>query len=270
MHGALRALLGPLPFAALLVACEGSDAQFATRIDPALGATRHAVSVLGAYQDGRPSSEAWDLVAPSLTSALRSSRCELGYNTLVASSDPRADLIEEHARGDRSTEELVANVGPGAQGDLILVVQVDGNLPDRERVASKMRGGGGRSAAPQSLGGHTSGRLGGMPGRGSLATTTSFEGAGDSALLDRSMLGITASFFSVRDGRVVASVSMDYTGARAEEASEKFAAKLVRSLPEMTCVGWRWDSPSALAPRAPAAPSDALPPTGVPGLTNGI
>jgi hypothetical protein len=60
--------------------------------------------------------------------------------------------------------------------------------------------------------------------------------------VDTNVLDISASLFSIAQGRSVALVSMEYSGTSVDDALSKFSMKLGRSLVGVSCVGWNWDS----------------------------
>ena len=53
-------------------------------------------------------------------------------------------------------------------------------------------------------------------------------------------LDLSASLYSVREGKSVGLVSLEYQGQNADEAIGQLAAKLAQSLHGATCVGWNW------------------------------
>jgi hypothetical protein len=81
--------------------------------------------------------------------------------------------------------------------------------------------------------------------------TSALEGVGDVVPLDPSVLTVSASFFSVPERRLVATVSMEYSGSSLDDASARFAAKIVHALPEVTCAGWNVEPPEDAALVAP-------------------
>jgi hypothetical protein len=232
---ALRGLaLGGLLCAALLGCDDGSGeltAKFAANFAPG----PHTVSVLGVYQDGRMSPATWDDLGPYLVQALRSDHCAVGYDALATSGAPLAEAIDGFAREDGPTDELLTQLAPAAEGDLVLVLTFAGKLP------AKAPGSGAAhpAVAPSGGGGR---RRGGR--RGGSAPTQ--EAA------DPNRLDISASLFSVSQRRSVALIQMRYAGASVQDAMTRFTAKLKDSVPDMKCVGWNWNvniDPSALRPK---------------------
>ena len=214
----------------LLVAtlsCDEGDAHFTVQFASDLAPTRRAVSVLGVYQDGRMSTRGWDVLAPYVARALGSFDCDVGYDALLSSNEALAEAIDEYARADGPTDDLLGQLAPAAQGDLVLVLTFAGKLPQRATD------GGAAHPAPAPFG---TGGQGGRRGGGSRSRAAPKpESAKDTNLLE-----ISASLFSVSLGRSVALLEMQYSGTSIEEAMTQFGTKLMESVPNMKCVGWNW------------------------------
>jgi hypothetical protein len=221
-----------LPLAFALVACDEGDAHFTTKFASDFTPARHTVSVLGVYKDGQMSSDGWTALAPHLAPALGEAACESGYEMLTSANGPLAETINEYARADGPTEELLAQVAPAAKGDAVLVLTFAGKLPQRVSADAGVLGS--ASAPAVTRGG---GRMGGMRGGGRVRRSSRSEIAEDANVLD-----VSASLFSIAAARSVALVAMQYSGTSLEEAMTKFAAKLGQSLPNMTCAGWNWNA----------------------------
>jgi hypothetical protein len=176
------------------------------------------------------STRGWDVLAPYVARALGSSDCDVGYDALISSNEALADAIDEYARADGPTDELLGQLAPAAQGDLVLVLTFAGKLPQRATDA----GAAPPARAPSGMGGHGRGRRG---GGGGARGTPKPESAKDTNLLE-----ISASLFSVALGRSVALVGMQYAGASIEDAMARFTAKLAQAAPNMKCVGWNWNT----------------------------
>ena len=91
------------------------------------------------------------------------------------------------------------------------------------------------NSGPAGVGQSASGRTGGPGGRRS-ARGPAFEPA------DPNELDISASLFSVAQGRSVGLVAMQYSGASVDEAIATFAARLAEALPRARCEGWDWSA----------------------------
>jgi hypothetical protein len=211
------------------MACSGGGAQFTIEFASDFVPTQHAVSVLGVYQDGRMSTRGWDTLGPYLARSLGSSDCEAGYDSLTSSNEALAEAIDEYARADGPTDDLLALLAPASQGDLVLVLTFAGKLPERPVDA------GAAARAPSGGGWQRGGRRGG----GSRAPTGKKR---EVAKQDTNQLEISASLFSVAGARSVALIGMQYPSANIDDAMTKFATKLGESLHGMKCVGWNWNA----------------------------
>jgi hypothetical protein len=221
--------LSPLLLVAVF-ACDEGDAHFIAKFASDFSPTQHAVSVLGVYEDGRMSTRGWDALGPYVTHALGSTPCEVGYDSLTSSNMILADAIDAYTREDGPTDDLLGQLAPAAQGDLVLVLILAGKLPQHATDAGAPHG----APSPSAMGGPGGGRRrGGGRGRGAPKP----ESATDTNVLD-----ISASLFSVPHGRSVALVEMQYSGTSIEDAMTKFATKLAQSVPNMRCVAWNWSA----------------------------
>jgi hypothetical protein len=212
-------------------ACDEGDAHFTINVASDLAPTPHAVSVLGVYRDGRMSTRGWDVLAPHVARAFGSSACDVGYDSLTSSNEDLAKAIDEYARADGPTDDLLAQLAPAAQGDLVLVLTFAGKLPNRATDA----GAAPPATAPSGTGGRGGGRRGGGGRAGGVPRAESVK--------DTNLLEISASLFSVSLGRSVALLGMQYSGASMREAMTQFGTKLMGSVPNMKCVGWNWNAP---------------------------
>jgi hypothetical protein len=231
-----RLALGCLVCVALL-GCDDGGGELTAKFAASFAPGPHTVSVLGVYQDGRMSLGSWDDLAPYLVPALHSGQCAVGYDALARSGGPLAEAIDRFAREDGPTDELLAQLAPAAEGDLVLVLTFAGKLPTKVRD----KGAAQAAAAPSAGGGR---RRGGRRGRGAPTAE---------AAADPNRLDISASLFSVPQRRSVALIQMRYSGASVQDAMTKFTGKLTESVPDLKCVGWNWSvkiDPEALqAPR---------------------
>jgi len=213
----------------LAASCGSEEAQFTTRFASDFPQSSHAkLSVFGVFRDGRMNSEAWDEFGPKLTTALRAAPCEVAYsNELISSDGALSAAVDDYARANGVTDDLLGAFAPKAQGDSILLITIaghpprplgDAGAPTRSAPAQQpMRGGGRRG-----MGGST-------PSMDPRAGT------------DRSEFDISASVFSIAQSHSVALVSMSYSGRSVDEAVNKFAQKLGETLPGAACVGWKAD-----------------------------
>jgi hypothetical protein len=216
---------------AIMVACDEGDVHFTTNFASDFTPGRHTVSVLGVYKDGRMSSSGWETLAPHVAPALGASRCDVGYNTLASSNGALADAIDEYARADGPTDDLLTQISPAAKGDLVLVLTFAGKLPQRGPTDAGAQ----RPAAMQPAAG---GRAGGRGRHGGALTGGRSK---SERPVDTDVLDVSASLYSITQARSIALLAMQYSGASLDEAMTKFAAKLAQSFPGTLCVGWNWD-----------------------------
>ena len=196
------------------IACGPADARFTTKVASAFAPERHTVSILGVYKDGQMSSDAWGTIAPRISPALGASACEAAYadSGLSTNAPVNASMnaglssaIDDYARANGPTDELLARLAPAAKGDLVIVFTLAGKLP-----AQKPKD----SPASLSTGSPTGGgALGGGPRGGHRP---SFASGVDSNELD-----ISASFFSVPQKRSVGLVAMQYSGVSVEPTTAR-------------------------------------------------
>jgi len=156
---------------------------------------------------------------------------QFGSSARSSTQSALAEAIDEYARADGPTDDLLAEISPAAKGDLVLVLTFAGTLPQRVTVDA-----GAQRRAPTQP---ASGARGGGRGmrRAPMGGTSKTAGVVDTNLLD-----ISASLYSIAQSRSIAMVAMQYSGASLDEAMTKFAAKLAQSLAGTLCVGWNWDA----------------------------
>jgi len=219
---------------ALLCACSG-DAQLTSRFASGFTHAPHTLAVLGVYKDGRMSSDAWEQVGPGLSRPFGAT-CDQGFAQLESKNQPLSGVIDDYTRANGVGDDLLEQLAPAAQGDLILVVTVAGrvgskgsNLPDTNTLSSGTPGIGSSkyrtgSGIGSPVGGPTRGS-GGM--RRPLDTTSAFE--------------MSASLYSVADKKAVGIVTLEYDGKSVDDAVARLAERLGTELPGSRCGGWNWD-----------------------------
>lgn len=208
------------------------SAQFDTKLAPGFTATHHTVSVLGVYKDGQMSSEAWGNISGRMASWLGTAQCPVGYASAgIEHEGALIGAIDDYARANGPTEELLTQLAPAAKGDLILTVTIAGRPPTPEKV-SVVNESNNATAAGGGMGG------GGAGGGGGHGGATS--GHSRNHPIDTNLLDMVASLFSVSEHRSVAQVSMQYSGETVDDALTKFAQRLSITLPGATCSGWDW------------------------------
>ena len=231
----------PLAFTALLTAalsaflalaaCAEGDVQFDVKYAPTFqkGGT---VSVLGVFREGRMSPETWEDIGPRFSAAFGKGLCPVAYDAKLVTSKPEvADAVDEYARANGVTDDLITELAPAASGDTVLVITVAG------RPLSPAHGDGG------SPGGPTSAPIASQRGMGRRGSSTMGGGGMARMAVDRNAFEMSASLFSVQEHRSIAMVSMGYSGQSGAEALQKFVAKVRESFPGLSCVGWHLDTP---------------------------
>ncbi len=219
------------------VACSEDEAQFRVRFAPDFAKSQARVSILGVFRDGRMNAETWDELGARLSAPFggsASGSCPIGFDkSFLSTKEDLAGAIDDVARADGVTDDLLDKLAPAANGDEVLVFTVSG------RPTSQSWDAGGGGAAPMgppnsTPGGGTRGSRGarGMGGGG---------GMGPMRQADRNVFELTASLYSAKEHRAVGLIAMEYTGSNGPEALAKFAAKIRESLPAATCTGWHWD-----------------------------
>jgi hypothetical protein len=224
-----RAAFSALAFLWLSLAaasCGNGGADFSTRFASGYVPAPHTVSLLGVYQDGRMSLDTWPGLAPYFTRALGSASCPEGYDALVASNQDLANAVDEFSRNEGPTANLLKQLAPAAQGDLILVVTFAGKVPEqREDPTAHPSPGTPSMGQPRKHGRRNAGAA--QPG----------------AARDTNQLDISAALYSVTEKRSVALIGMQYHGESVDDALKRFGVQLSTDMPSLKCVGWRWDAP---------------------------
>jgi hypothetical protein len=155
--------------------------------------------------------------------------CDVAYGKrLVESNASAAREIDEEARENGVTDDLLARFAPRAKGEAILLLTVAGEVASRRDAGATQASIGASPAPSRGRGGRRGRSPSGMPGGHSRGERTSFE--------------MSASLYSVQLGRAIAVVSMTYTGSSQTEAFDKFRGELAKIFPHATCVGWDWDA----------------------------
>jgi hypothetical protein len=234
-------MLGSLAAAGAAAACGSPTTVYSTALAPDFKPGSHTLSVLGVYKDGRMSSEAWDGLAGRVAQATHASaKCECGFREGAAAADqPVMAAIDDYTLANGPTDDLLGQLAPAAQGDLILVVTVAGRLPKPDKIRVQDEGTGQQTTAMGGRGGGMGG-MGGMRGGGGRMRRSE-----SSAPVDR--LELYALLFSVAKGQSVARVGVEYTGTSIDEAMSQFVARLAQTLPGAACAGWDWHAKVDLA-----------------------
>ncbi len=243
--------LGPLVLCSLAAVstsgCHGDTDFDVKQANDFAPSGRISVSVLGVMKDGLMSQEIWESLGPKLSPALRSQKCDTRYDaTFVAENKGVASAVEDYTRANGVTEPLLTAFSTSAEGDVMMVLSVSGRASSETTPYSPGGGAQMPGLAPASgrQGGGTGNGYGGgfgnssspaSPGFGRSSPSTPSNGAAN-------VFEIAATFYSVREKKPVAQLSMKYTGPREEDAISRFATKLHDYLPNATCVGFKKDS----------------------------
>ena len=210
--------------------CGPADARVDTKLASDFAPARHAVSILGVFKDGQMSVDAWQTMGPKLSPSLGATECAAGYSdALQTNNGPLTSAIDDYARSNGPTDDLLAQIAPAAKGDLIVIFTFAGKLPvqkPKDSVAT--------NSGPPGVGQSGAGGAGGAGGGRRASRTRSF------APPDPNELDISATIFSVAQARSVGLVEMRYSGTSIDDAIAKFAAQLGQALPEARCDGWDW------------------------------
>jgi hypothetical protein len=223
--------------AALLItftvgACADSEADFSVRYAPTFPRGGMTVSILGVFREGRMSPETWEDIGPKISPVFSRGLCPIGYDTkLLSDKSSLAESIDDYARANGVTDDLLDQLAPAASGDAILVITVAGRPATHTDAGAPLSS---PASTPQAQSRGMRGRGGGMPPptSGMMRST-----------VDRNAFEMSASLFSLHDHRSVALVSMGYSGTSGAEALQKFVAKLRESFGTLPCVGWHMDAP---------------------------
>ncbi len=237
----LRPLLPLVALATLALAACGDDSVHVERAPDFPKAGGAAVSVFGVYRDGRLAPEAWDTLRPHLAPLFGAEACDPGYpEMLTTSGTPVLQAVDDFARANGVTDELIDRLAPMAKGDLVLLVTMTGR--PRPHTSSEAPS---TSAPPTFRGTGHRGSPAMAPSHRPLSETAAFE-----------MVGVV---FSVRKHRSVGAIRLAYSGASFDEAIDHFMARLGAELPGASCAGWTGTCALTWATFAGWTPSDVQP-----------
>lgn len=193
--------------------CGAPGTRVVTVAEPGAIADPSAVSILGVYRDGRMSSEAWGDVAPRLARLWSGGACQSGFDGSFARRNPDlSSTIDDYARANGPTDELLGALGPAAGGRYVMVVTVAGHAPAPTKMTSIAES---EAAAKDHK----------KVERGASASDE---------------LDLSALVFSVPERRSVATVRVRYGGSSGDEGYSLLGASLARLLPRTRCAGWDW------------------------------
>jgi hypothetical protein len=225
MASAIFAMVSTALWCVAGAACTGEQTHFDLKFAPEFRAAGMTVSTFGVFKDGRMSPETWDDLGPRLSPALGAKVCEVAYGSALVRSKPTlAAAVDDYARANGVTDDLIEQFAPLANGDAILVITMAGETSRPSDAGTQP------SSAPGMP------RPGGRAGRG--RRSMSGPPPDRHRHTEASTLEISATFFSVRLRRPVALISMTYSGTDLDAAIEGFRRKLETSMPGAVCTGW--------------------------------
>jgi hypothetical protein len=194
------------------------DTAFTVNISPEFPRSGSSVSVFGVFNDGQMNPRSWDYLKQRLAPPFNKETCEVAYGDKLVNTLPAvSSAVDDFARTNGVTDELLDQFAPMAKGDAIMLITVAGHIPLAERHVVP----GAETPQPKGTGGQ------GTPDRRKNPDRNEFE--------------LSASFFSVRLHRSVALVDMTYRGQSVDQAFARFAARLAAEMPNSSCSGWNWD-----------------------------
>jgi hypothetical protein len=206
-------------------ACTSDQTHFDIRYAPEFKSAGLSVSIFGVFKDGRMSPEAWDDLGPKLSPALGAKACDVAYGSVLVRSKPTlAAAVDDYARANGVTDDLIEQFAPMANGDAILVITMAGETSLPTDAGTEP------SPAPAMP------RSGGRGGRGRHSTSGAPRDRHRTT--ESNTLEISASVFSIRLHRPLALISMTYSGTRRDDAIDGFRRKLETSMPGAVCAGW--------------------------------
>lgn len=236
------------------LAC-GGGTQLAVRYSPDYATSNGSFSVLGVFDNGRLSHEAWSDIGPTLSSPFSSALCETAWNDQLNAANPQlAMLVDEYTKDNGITDDLIRELSPMAKGTSILSITVLGHR--RSSDLDKRKSSDSASApAPARFGASTGGiGRGGMRGTGWAPPRLRDDDDSHDAY------EISALLFSIPKKHSVVLLSMTHDGAELDNALREFATKLRSVLSTMSCTGWNLETPMALEGlRRLAKPADPIP-----------
>jgi hypothetical protein len=204
----------------ILAACGGGPAfEFHTTLPPA-PARPMTVSLLGMFHDGRMAPDEWgDLGAP-LVAGISGPSCGILFSPeLVTSQAQLADAIDKHARASGVTDALFDALAPATASDAIVLVEISGHAPKVLRT----------EITPRYI----------NPAQRTKPATLNQT----RTITDGSAFDIAVSAYSLHDHKVVAAMSMHYTGKDTKGALRAFAEQLGKTFSTWQCASWKADAP---------------------------
>jgi hypothetical protein len=221
--------------AALLAGCADAP-QFEARFAPSFGGKR-TVAPVGVYRDGRLDADAWERLG--LGRALPGT-CAPGFGEALHGADPDTfAALDDEARANGLSDELLAKLAAKAKGDTMLLVTVHGRTEGPTRVGAGPRGQQRRNVPPA--------RSGFRPPSPPSGTPADFAS-------QRGELEATAIFFAVPSRERLGAVTMKYAGPDAESAMAEFVRRVAERTDGAACGTWAFGAPAPAVPLPPGGP----------------
>ena len=233
-----------------LTACATTD-EVQPQVAMAPAAVKpESVSVFGIFRNGRMSPEAWEDFGKALSMPFSEGVCKAAYDVVFDDAHPElAAAIDDYAKENGVSDELLEKFAPLAKGDTILLVAIDGQPPklaptladakppqNPSSPAQGTYGGAGAGQQTGSGGGRGMGRGGSrMGGRRPQSAPVQH------AKPDKGSWELTAYLYSVRLRQVTSQVDLTQQGQDIDGDLKLFAAKLGTELPGVPCRGWSSD-----------------------------
>jgi len=242
--------------ASVLAACATpGESQPVVNVAPVPEATKpEAVSFFGIFRNGRMSPEAWEDFGKVLSTPFSHGICKAAYDIIFTDADPQlADAIDDYAKENGVSDELLEKFAPLSQGDTILLIAMDGQLPKlaaspekaskpTQDPASSGSGQGNYGGSGASQGGAGPGGSRGMGhgggGRGGMGGRRGQSGPAPQPKSDKGSWELTAFLYSVRLHKSTGQVDLKQQGQDIDGDLKLFAAKLGTEIPGVPCRGW--------------------------------
>jgi hypothetical protein len=249
MRSLLAKLALPAVTAISFVACSHGP-QVQAAVAPGFSASGHGVSIVGVMKDGRLHPEAWKWIGAELSRPFGPQFCEAAFRDELKREDPPLfEFADKEAKQNGVTEPLLEKFASRAKGDLLLVVELWGEPPQKRPGTDGAPAPMGTPAAPGYGGGSGVGARG-MGPRGMAAPR------GPQARMrspgEDGSYGLAVSVYSPQTKQWVAAAKLTDAGTDSDEGVRRLAEELARMLPGATCAGWSFE---AAAPEA--APASA-------------
>jgi hypothetical protein len=223
-----------------VVGC-GSDVELTVNHVPGYSGRNVAVSALGVFKNGRMDTGAWEEWQPVISGAIVNGKCDPAFDARMEKGAPALfTLLDESAKDEGITDEILDRVGPSARGGAILVIESFGRPPPKKGASA--------DAPPESKPAPQQQPRGRGRGRGRMPVDSA-----EQREPPREKFEVSVGVYSVQAHEVVASVHLQYADTN-KDALGAFSAKLRETLAGVTCTGWIWQEAPTGAPARAASP----------------